>query len=56
MIYVSFTDTTTYENYSRGSNMSDHLNWDLWNQPSASFIDLIWKDHKCKILFIIWLF
>ena len=30
--------------------------WKLWNEPSASFINFIWNDHECKILFIIWPF
>ena len=35
--------------------MSDHFIWNLLNEPNlASEINLIWNDHKCKILFIIW--
>ena len=37
----------------RGSSRSDHFIWNLWNKPFASFINFIWNDHECKILFII---
>ena len=40
----------------RGSHMSGHFIRNLWKEPLASFINFIWKDHKCKILFIIWMF
>ena len=40
----------------RGSYTSDHFIWNLWNVPLASLINLIWIDHECKILFIIWPF
>ena len=36
--------------------MSGHFIWNLWNEPLASFINFIWNDHECKILFIIWPF
>ena len=39
----------------RGSYTSGHFIC-LWNEPLASFINFIWNDHECKILFIIWLF
>ena len=35
---------------------SGQLISNLWNEPSASFINFIWNDHECKILFIIWPF
>ena len=38
----------------RGSYTRDHFIWNLWNEPLASFINFIWSDHECKILFIIW--
>ena len=37
----------------RGSYTSGHFIWNLWNEPSARFINFIWNDHSCKILFII---
>ena len=40
----------------RGSYTSGHFIWNLWNEPSASFINFKWNGHECKILFIIWLF
>ena len=40
----------------RGSYTSGHFIWNLWNEPSASFINLIWNDHECKILFSTWPF
>ena len=40
----------------RGSYTSGHFIWNLWNEPLASFINFVWNDHECKILFIIWLF
>ena len=40
----------------RESYTSGHFIWNLWNEPSASFINFIWNDHECKILFIIWRF
>ena len=27
--------------------------WNLWNEPLVSFVNFIWNDHECKILFII---
>ena len=35
----------------RGSYTRGHFIWNLWNEPSASFINFIWNDHECKILF-----
>ena len=35
---------------------TDHFIWNLWNEPSASFIHLIWNDHHSKILCILWPF
>ena len=35
----------------RGSYTSGHFIWNLWNEPSASFINFVWNDHKYKILF-----
>ena len=40
----------------RGSFMSGHFIWNLWNEPLASFINFIWNDRSCKILFIIQLY
>ena len=40
----------------RGSYTSCHFIWNLWNEPLGSFINFIWNDHECKILFIMWLF
>ena len=40
----------------RGSYARDHFIWNLLNESSASLINVIWNDHKCKILFIIWHF
>ena len=40
----------------RGSYTRGHFIWNLWNEPSASFINFILNDHECKILFIIWPF
>ena len=40
----------------RGSYTRDHFIINLLNEPLASSINLIWKDHECKILFIIWPF
>ena len=40
----------------RGSYTSGHFVWNLWNEPLASFINFIWNDHECKVLFIIWPF
>ena len=40
----------------RGSYTSGHFIWNLLNEPVASFINFIWNDHECKILFIIWPF
>ena len=40
--------------YNGGSYMSGHFIWNLWkNQPLVSFINFIWNDHECKILFFI---
>ena len=39
-----------------GSFTNGHFIWNLWNEPSASFINFIWNDHLWKILFIIWPF
>ena len=39
-----------------GSYTTGHFIWNLWNEPSASFINFIWNDHECKILIIIWPF
>ena len=36
-----------------GDYMNGHFMWKVWNQPLASFINFIWNDHECKILFII---
>ena len=38
----------------RGSYISGHFIWNLWNKPKASFINFIWNDHSCKNLFIIY--
>ena len=35
--------------YTRGNFI-----WNLWNEPSAHFINFIRNAHKCKILIIIW--
>ena len=35
--------------------MSVHCVWNLWNEFSASFINFIWNNHKCKTLCIMWL-
>ena len=40
----------------RGSYTSGHFIWNLSNDRCASFINFIWNDHECKILFIIWPF
>ena len=40
----------------RQSYTSDHFIWNLFNEPLASLINLIWNDHECKILGIIWPF
>ena len=42
----------------RGSYTSGHFIWNLWNEPSESFINFIRNDHESvkKILFIIWPF
>ena len=53
---VNFSDTVLSQNIYRGSYTSGHFIWNLWNEPSASFINFIWNDHECKILFIIWQF
>ena len=54
-VMVDIEDLTwvviSYEIY-----MSGHFIWNLWNEPSASFINFILNDHECKILFIIWPF
>ena len=42
--------------WNRGSYMSGHFIWNLWNEPLASLINFIWNDHECNILFIIWPF
>ena len=31
----------------RGSYTRGHFTWNLWNEPSASFINFIWNDHVC---------
>ena len=36
--------------------MSDHFIWNLLNKTIVSLIKLVWNDHKCKIMFIIWPF
>ena len=38
----------------RWSYMSDHFIWNLLNEPLVSLKNLIWNDHGCKILFIIY--
>ena len=40
----------------RGSYTSGHFIWSLWNKILASFINFIWNDQECKILFTIWPF
>ena len=40
----------------RGSYTSRYFIWNLGNEPSASFINFIWNDHECEILFIICFF
>ena len=40
----------------RGSYTHGHFIWNLWKKPVTSFINSIWNDHNCKILFIIGLF
>ena len=37
----------------RGFYTRDYFIRNLLNEPMASLINLIWNDHKCKILFII---
>ena len=38
------------------SHIRGHFIWDLWNEPLVSFINFIWTDHECNILFITWPF
>ena len=40
----------------RGSYTSGYFIWNLCNAPLASFINFVWNDNECKILFIIWPF
>ena len=40
----------------RGSYTRGHFIWNLWNKPVVSFINFVWNDHECNILFIIWPF
>ena len=40
----------------RGSYTSGHFIWILWNSSLTCFINFIWNDYKCKILFITWPF
>ena len=30
-----------------------HYIWYLWNSPKARFINFIWNDHSCKILYLL---
>ena len=50
--YIRMVDKNLY----RESYTSGHFIWNLWNEPTANFINFIWNDHKCKILFIVWPF
>ena len=36
------------EGFPSYSYTSVHFIWKLWNEPSASFINCIWNDHKCR--------
>lgn len=40
----------------KGPYMSGQLIWNTWNKTLVSFINYILNVHKCKILFIRWLF
>ena len=40
----------------RWSYTNGHFMLNLVNEPSASFVNFIWNDQECKILFIIWPF
>ena len=31
--------------------MRGHFIWNLWNSPKACFINFVWNDHSCKILY-----
>ena len=48
-----FTSIFIYIPINRGPYTSGHFIWNLWNEPSAGFINFIWNAHECKILFII---
>ena len=66
MLYASFVVKLSYHSHLhllfhfvflyKGSYTPDHFIWNLINKPSASLIYLIWNDHECTILFIIWPF
>ena len=44
---IPFLRVTWYtESYIRG-----HFKWNLWNSPKARFMNFIWNDHSCKILY-----
>ena len=42
-----------FKEISGGFCMSGHFIWTLWNKPLACFINFIWNDLDCNILFII---
>ena len=43
---------SSHNNTYGGSYTSGHFIWNLWNEPLASFKNLVRNDHECKILFI----
>ena len=34
------------------SYIRSHIIWNLWNLPKAHFINFIWNDHSCTILYL----